>query len=267
MEFPGEINLWVTDMSLVVFRQPDPGWRIQSPVKLIHHTIAFAVDGQSDYHIHGRPYHVEKGDLLFLPTRTERVGKSNPDDPWAFYVVQFDCVFADPESEERFYRLDNVIRGATYAQTLSLYKTLDREWTAKRPGYLLKCRSLITEIVCTLVRSLELTGENARYTEIVDAILDRMAENYERNYSVEEICRITGYSPSHIQLLFKRMTGRTIIQYQNEIKVYKARDLLQHGNCNVTEAAYQVGFNDVNHFGRQFKKITGRSPSEYMKRI
>ncbi|WP_281287048.1 helix-turn-helix domain-containing protein [Paenibacillus hemerocallicola] len=93
-----------------------------------------------------------------------------------------------------------------------------------------------------------------------------MAENYSKNYSVDEICQMIGYSTSHFQLIFKKVTGITIIQYQNEIKIKKARDLLQYGNCNVTEAALQVGFNDMNYFSRLYKKMTGHNPSEYLKR-
>lgn len=264
--FQHDMNLWITDVSLVVYRQPDPHWTIDTKATIKYHTLAFSTGGKARYTIGGKHYEVNKGDFLFLPKYTKRTGFSVADDPWSFYVVQFDAVFADIESELQFFEIGSVFAGSDNLQISSLFQDLHREWTAKKFGYLLRCRSRILEIVFQLFRSVEVSGGNVRHYEAVDTILNLMAENYNKNYTIDEICQRVGYSSSHFQLLFKKMTGKKMIQYQNEIKISKARDLLQCGSCNVTEAALQVGFSDINYFSKLFKKITGHNPSEYLRR-
>ncbi|HHV97854.1 MAG TPA: helix-turn-helix transcriptional regulator [Clostridiaceae bacterium] len=53
--------------------------------------------------------------------------------------------------------------------------------------------------------------------------------------------------------------------YTYYIKINKAKDLLLSGECNVSEAAFSVGFENVHYFSRTFKKITGVNPSKYLK--
>lgn len=260
-----ELNLWVTDISFVLYRHPDPQWKVDN-ANSKYHTIAFSTGGQATYTINGKRCKVNKGDVLFFPKHTPRTGFSFIDDPWSFYVVQFDAIFPDILSEQQFYRIGNVIVGSIYSQASSLFQDLHREWTAKKNGYLLKCQSRIIDIICLLFRNAEQTIGHPRHFETVDIILNLIAENCSKNYSIDDICKRIGYSASHFQLIFKKVTGITFIRYQNEIKINKARDLLQFGNSNVTEAAQQVGFNDLNYFSKLFKKMTGHNPSEYLKR-
>jgi len=91
-------------------------------------------------------------------------------------------------------------------------------------------------------------------------------ENYQKNFSIEELTQYSGLSPSYFRRLFKKATGLTPLQYQNYIKINKAKDLLLSGECNVSEAAFSVGFDNVHYFSRIFKKIAGVNPSHYLKR-
>ena len=51
----------------------------------------------------------------------------------------------------------------------------------------------------------------------------------------------------------------------NEIRLKKAAYLLKKTELTISEAAIAVGFQDFNHFGRQFRKLYGCSPSEFRK--
>ena len=66
-------------------------------------------------------------------------------------------------------------------------------------------------------------------------------------------------------MLFKEATGMTTVQFQNHLKIDRAKDLIVSRNCSVTEAAHAVGFHDVCYFSRVFRQITGKNPSEYLR--
>ena len=60
------------------------------------------------------------------------------------------------------------------------------------------------------------------------------------------------------------MTGKTITEYINEVRLKKSIELLKSGNVNITEIAIICGFNDVNYFSRLFKKKYGVSPTKFV---
>ena len=63
--------------------------------------------------------------------------------------------------------------------------------------------------------------------------------------------------------LFKRATGLTFTEYLARVRIEKAKTLLLDSNRRVSEIAYEVGFQSLTHFNRVFRKIVGRSPSEF----
>ena len=64
---------------------------------------------------------------------------------------------------------------------------------------------------------------------------------------------------------FKEAIGITPLQYQLHLRISDAATLLNTSHENVSEIAFQCGFADSNYFSRQFKRITGMTPSEYRK--
>ncbi|MDF2721031.1 MAG: AraC family transcriptional regulator [Paenibacillus sp.] len=267
MAQPGQdFNFVVTAVDNVMFTSPDPNWKIHvSNPK--HHIIAYALSGKAHYMIDDKEYVVKKGDFVFFPRGKFHSGFSDPDEPWMFNVILFDASFTDSESEERFYNIDYVTSTShSYApQFTALFQNAYQEWTTKKNGYRLCCRCRVMEIFCLLFRRMDYFSHNERHAQAIDAILNYMAENVAKNVTIEELSALAGYSVSHFQSVFKQITGKTAIQYHNEIKINKARDLLQYGSLNVTEAAMQVGFSDVYYFSKMFKRVMGYNPSQYLK--
>lgn len=62
---------------------------------------------------------------------------------------------------------------------------------------------------------------------------------------------------------FKNATGKTPLQYLQEIRIDMAKDLLQTSNLSISEIAYKVGYQDMGHFSSLFKKLLTTTPSDY----
>ena len=80
--------------------------------------------------------------------------------------------------------------------------------------------------------------------------------------NVAEVCHV---SPSYLSHIFRMETGKTVIEYVNERRVYTAAKSLIWDDKKISAIAVQVGFLDVNYFTRIFKKIMGVTPTEYRK--
>jgi AraC-like DNA-binding protein len=65
---------------------------------------------------------------------------------------------------------------------------------------------------------------------------------------------------------FTKSTGMSVMDYLIRLRVKMAAIMLRDTMLSVSEISYRVGFNDITHFGRTFRKHMGYSPSEYRKK-
>lgn len=70
---------------------------------------------------------------------------------------------------------------------------------------------------------------------------------------------------TYLSNLFSSVEGVTIEQYFIHQKIEKAKELLVYDELTLTEIAYRLGYSSVAHLSRQFKKVTGQTPSEFRK--
>ncbi len=90
--------------------------------------------------------------------------------------------------------------------------------------------------------------------------------NYDSSLSLERLSRQFGISPSYVSVLFSTEAGRNFTDYVTEVRVTMAKQLLLHSTLHIYEIADEVGFRDAYYFSTCFKKVTGRTPSEYRRR-
>ena len=104
--------------------------------------------------------------------------------------------------------------------------------------------------------------ENIQRTPVEKA-LRYIDENYGKDISLDEMSQMMGISSYYFSKLFKNETGTNFIDYLTNIRINKAKELLDEGRLSVKEIGIEVGYPDPNYFSRIFKKNVGKSPSEY----
>ena len=72
---------------------------------------------------------------------------------------------------------------------------------------------------------------------------------------------------SQLQKLFLKKSGAGIIEYFSLMKVNAAKQLIRTNKMNFTQISEQLGYTSIHYFSRQFKKVTGMTPSEYASSI
>lgn len=86
-------------------------------------------------------------------------------------------------------------------------------------------------------------------------------------FGVDELVNEMGMSRTILYKKVQSLTGFSIADLIKNMRLKKAAMLFTQGGLNVSEVAYQVGFNDRKHFSREFKKYHQISPSEYIKKV
>ena len=98
--------------------------------------------------------------------------------------------------------------------------------------------------------------------------LDYIEKNYgDSTVTLNSVCSALAMSTSYFSSIFKNHTGETFIEALTKKRMEKAKLLLERGNLKTYEIAEAVGYSDAHYFSIAFKKIVGKSPTEYAKDV
>ncbi|WP_047247073.1 AraC family transcriptional regulator [Maribacter thermophilus] len=89
-------------------------------------------------------------------------------------------------------------------------------------------------------------------------------EHYQEKIALEEVSEICNLTKPAFCRYFKKATGNTFVSFLNQYRISQAKRLLLMGK-NVSETAFECGFESLSYFNRSFKKITGENPSAFKK--
>lgn len=107
--------------------------------------------------------------------------------------------------------------------------------------------------------------ENNSKMKITKDIIKYIQSHSCEPITVEQIAKYYGYTRFHISRVFKEVTGATVLDYINSIKVEQAKKLLKKSDDNIGEIALKCGFSNQGYFCKVFKKYENTSPFEYRK--
>lgn len=99
----------------------------------------------------------------------------------------------------------------------------------------------------------------------LNEVLDYTFNNFNKEITIEQIAQVAFLSRSQFSYFFKLHTGKTYIQFLNELRIENACMLLRNDNQTIEQICYEVGFKNVSNFVRHFKKTKHLTPSHYRK--
>ena len=111
------------------------------------------------------------------------------------------------------------------------------------------------------------SSTSARKTQILLRKLEAwLGENLKQSFSVDEMASRVALSGSHLRRVFRVEYGIGPAQYFQEMKMREARRLLRESALPIKAISSQLGFTDLAHFYRSFKKHTEMAPADYRNR-
>ncbi|WP_422859675.1 AraC family transcriptional regulator [Flagellimonas sp. S174] len=101
------------------------------------------------------------------------------------------------------------------------------------------------------------------HEERIMKVCNYIHENYKNQITTEELSNLISMNPSAFCRFFKRLLGKTVVEYTNELRIGHVRNQLRENNIPIYKLAFDSGFSSVAYFNRVFKHITGRTPKQY----
>ncbi len=150
-----------------------------------------------------------------------------------------------------------------YSTAVSLFSKMRDE----NECYKLEVVSIYLKLFAELYKAEFVSTEKFRlpktHTEAITAVLDYIEENLCEHLNLSLLSQKAGFNEKYFCRVFKASTGRTPIEYINELRINNACRLLTHENKTVTEAGLLSGFSDMSYFSKVFKAQKHCTPREW----
>lgn len=103
--------------------------------------------------------------------------------------------------------------------------------------------------------------------ELFNRVADYLETHLGSHVTIDQVCRDNLLGRSQLQKIFREQCGLGIIEYFSLMKVNAAKQLIRTNKMNFTQISEHLGYTSIHYFSRQFKKVTGMTPSEYASSI
>src|ERR1700675_4668289 len=109
------------------------------------------------------------------------------------------------------------------------------------------------------------THASSEYSQRIDRVIDYLRENLHRPVKLGELAHVACFSEFHFHRIFGAVSGETLNNFTNRLRLEKAARLLRYSSQSVTDIALNCGFSSSATFSRAFRSGYDTSPSQFRK--
>ena len=109
------------------------------------------------------------------------------------------------------------------------------------------------------------TQVNSEYAQRIDRVIDYLRGNLDRPLKLAELAKVACFSEFHFHRIFTAVSGETLSNFTNRLRLEKAARLLRYSGQSLTDIALDCGFSSSATFSRAFRSGYSTSPSQFRK--
>jgi AraC family transcriptional regulator, activator of mtrCDE len=143
-----------------------------------------------------------------------------------------------------------------------LFLKIVREYRFEEPGYTFVLRGLLTQLLTVIIRNEMNGGYSSGERRKIAPALEAIRKQPNKNWSSSELADLCGYHPTYFASIFKETIGFSPKHYLIQERIRKAKQLLIEMKT-IEEVSINLGYTSLHYFCRNFKTVTGLTPSEY----
>lgn len=235
--------------------------------------IYYFVDGDADYFVEGKQYHLQPDSLLLLAPHAIHGVRVNSPEQYKRYTIHFNSKLID--IERRTFLLsafsDSKHDGVheihfQNLRSFNLYPYLDALINCEKLPRSLSEKLIPVQLEALLAKlvlmhhSLKNSDNSITLSKTAADVTNYINQHITENITLDALCEKFYVSKVHLNRIFTKSIGTTVFEYIAYKRIALARQLLENG-VPAKEAAAQVGYNDYSTFFRAYKKIIGSAPT------
>lgn len=230
--------------------------------------LLFVTVGIIEVEIDGKITYATQGDIVVINSNAIHKIDVHTDDAFYYCLIidyrfstdlgfdtvntQFTSINSDPEIK-------------------NIYQLIINESHSMKPHYKKAVRALCHTMLILLDRNQVQHRDLVKHSdskaqsnniESIKTAIEFIHTNYHLKFSLDTMSQHVAVSKFHMCRIFKEITGITISQYTNQVRLVKARNHIVNDDISVSEAADITGFNSISYFTKSFKSFFGYPPSK-----
>ncbi len=204
-------------------------------------------------------------DLLFTTELFEITTMEGSDFSALASSYLFYSLFSDDESLNNSL---NLIRSGS-KEFYDIFSKIYDEYTERKSGFMNMIRAYLIMLITKIFREIDRKTKSTTTKEqkdVVNKAIEYMKQNFNTPINLDNLVADIFLSKDYFRQLFKNTTGMSVTDFIQKTRIEEASRLLLTTDRPVFDIAGDCGFMDVTFFYKTFKKLTGKTPSEFRKR-
>lgn len=259
LQLPGTAHLVVTDCGY--FPEAHSHGQVR-PSPISQSVIIVCAQGAGWCQTEAGRFDVIAGQVIILPQGHPHSYGASADDPWTLWWLHvagndlpefLTAAGMTPESPVR--NLSDVYR--VVALVAEVLQWMERDQTT---ASLLAAAGAAWHLMALLASDRAPGNERSG---LIDRAAEFLRANLDERTDVASLAAMARLSPSHFAALFRKQIGYPVLQYQTQLRMARAREMLDTTELSIAQVAESAGYPDSFYFSRQFKKLHGVTPFRY----
>lgn len=252
------LDIRINNIYSIVKKTEKNGFYFQNNGRLADGFVYF-IDGEGLYlDNQGVTHNIGKGCIVFL--QKGDCYKFEFNNTCTYITAAFDCEI-----------INSNIRNIPHVYNCSVGDSeqldiISKIFKQQTPNCYTECRIKLLQFYLNILNSSANNSFN-ELNESVQRVLPFIHKYYNRNFSTEELSELCDISPSYLRRCFKKVFNCSITEYRERLRIENAKNLLTNGEFTIKEIAELLGYSDVYHFTKKFKKSEGIPPGKFKKNI
>lgn len=243
-------------------------------------SLGAVTEGESTFLYRNNAYHVKKGDLVLMNPDWPHACNPIDDKPWAYLMLYVDTMWltqlryaAGLLKERQWHDIANAV--VTDPQLYQSFCTMTACLLDSKCELLYK-QTQVVEYLSDLMQTLSQRSLQANIPTNIQSQspnlknLNRLSsyldEHCREEVSLDDLCVLSDYSPSHLIRVFKQHFGITPHAYLINRRIQYSQLQLKKG-MSIADTALNAGFADQAHFQRTFKRLVAATPNQYRQQL
>ena len=225
--------------------------------------IHYVKSGKGLYSIGYKSYRIEKDTAFLIPPGVSTVYSADKDDPWEYYFFSFGGAMAEGIIKRTQFVSDYVIRIREDAIPRIIRETAEVIRNGIDNPDIYGCQRLFELFKIFIDRGGDSYKQNSFVNTYVASAMRYMEENYALQITIDSVANHVNIHRSYLCRLFRSEINITPMEYLNDIRIQKAKQLLLTTAIPATDVGSAVGISTQSAFYRLFSEKYGITPGKY----